>query len=177
MDDAYIGSLVMFAGNFAPRNWAFCDGQILPISSNQALFSILGTTYGGDGRTTFALPDLRGRYPIHPGTGTGLRTRRLGERSGQEDVTLLETQMPSHKHSGAGALKAKEEGDADDPSGHFIAGTGALAFGTTSDIQMNDSAVDLSIENTGGSQSHNNMPPYLGINYIICIDGLFPPRH
>ncbi|MCG8701536.1 MAG: tail fiber protein [Bacteroidales bacterium] len=176
MDEAYIGTVLLFGGNFAPRNWAFCDGQLISINSNQALFSILGTTYGGDGRTTFGLPDLRGRAALSAGQGPGLTNRHLGEKSGTETVTLSTNELPAHSHIASGAIMAKEEADIDDPTGHYIAGTGNAIFGTSSDIAMNANSVDVQIENNGGGQAHYNMQPYLCLNYIICTHGLFPPR-
>ena len=167
--DPFIAEIIMFGGNFAPRGWAFCDGQLLPISSNSALFSILGTTYGGDGRTTFALPDLRGRVSMHPGNGPGLSSRRLGEKGGSEHNTLTVNQLPSHNH----ALAAKEEANAADPNGSFIAGTGSNAFGTTADKTMNAAAIG----NTGGGQSVNNIQPFECVNYIIALVGVFPSRN
>jgi microcystin-dependent protein len=160
--DPFIGEIIMFAGTFAPRGWAFCDGQLLPIAANQALFSIVGTTYGGDGRTTFALPDLRCRVPVHPGTGPGLSTRRLGQRAGVEEVTLITTQMPTHNHiaipSTAGGtaninatavLHADSTGASNDPTGKFsaivpnIGLTPVKAYGSTADITMNAGAVTV----------------------------------
>ncbi len=159
----------MFGGNFAPRNWALCDGQLLPISQNQALFSILGTTYGGDGRTTFALPDLRSRVAVHEGQGPGLSNRSLGQKNGTETSTMSVNQMPSHNHN----IKAKEEGNTDDPNGSFIAGSGQLTFGSSSDVNLNQGTV----ENKGGNQAQNNMKPYTVVNYIIALVGVFPSRN
>ena len=170
--EPFIGEIIMFGGNFAPRGWAFCDGQLLPISENTALFSILGTTYGGDGRTTFGLPDLRGRVTIHPGTGSGLTPRLLGEMGGQERVTLTTDQIPAHNHE----IKAlKTEGDSSSPEGNFPAksGQGDPDYNTDSDATMNSNA----IENTGGNQPHNNMPPFQSINFIIALQGIFPSRN
>jgi len=177
MDEAYIGSIVLFAGNFEPRNWMYCNGQVLSIMDYQALYSILGTVYGGDGRNTFALPDLRGRVPLHAGTGQNLTPRMLGEKSGQEIVTLDEIQIPSHTHQATTKLNAKEEANAEEPTNNFIAGIGDTTFGSATDTQMNTNAVEVAIGNTGGNQPHNNMQPYLGLHYIICVAGIYPPRH
>lgn len=166
--EPYIGDIIMFGSNFAPRGWAFCNGQLMPIAQNTALFSIIGTTYGGDGRTTFALPDLRSRAPMHTGHGPGLTSRRLGQRGGTETNTLNITQMPSHNHG----LIAGEEGNTEDPNGNFIAGSGTQAFGTTSDVNMNNAAVS----NTGSSQPINNIQPFQCVNFIISLDGQYPSR-
>lgn len=177
-----IGEIRMFGGNFAPRAWAFCEGQLLAINSNQALFSILGTTYGGDGRTTFALPDLRGRVAIAPGTGPGLSNHRLGARGGQETVTLNTTQIPAHGHNlTTGAIQvgneAKGSTSTETAAGNFIGnvaggyrnagGGGSLASGSLQGNSMN----------TGGNQSHTNMQPYLAVHYIIALQGVFPSRN
>ena len=167
--DPFLGQIIMFGGSFAPRGWALCDGQILAISQNTALFSLLGTIYGGDGRTTFALPDLRGRVSIHPGSGPGLTTRQLGQRGGTENNTLTVNELPAHNH----ALAAKEEGNADDPNGNFIAGNGSNVFGTASDSTM----YNTSISDVGGGQPVNNMQPFLCQNYIIALEGVFPSRN
>lgn len=171
--DPFIGQIMQFAGNFAPRGWALCDGQLLAISSNQALFSILGTTYGGDGRTTFALPDLRGRVALHPGTGPGLTGRHLGEKIGAESVTLNTTQLPSHNH---GVACLATQGTVGTPSGNFLAGDrtgGDDVYSPTSNATMNAAM----IENNGGGQGHANMQPSLGINFIIALVGTFPSRN
>jgi len=169
MSEPFIAEVRIFAGNFAPRSWAFCNGQLLPISQNTALFSLIGTTYGGDGRSTTALPDLQGRFPMHPGRGPGLTARRLGQRGGVDTVTLTETQMPNHQHTLRG-----DGGAAADPSpgGHYIAG-GSANFNTTANGTALD---DSALPNQGGSQAHNNLSPYLEINYIIALQGLFPSR-
>ena len=160
--DPFIGEIVMFGGNFAPRGWAFCDGQLLAIASNTALFSVLGTTYGGDGRTTFALPDLRGRVPIHPGHGPGLSAYALGQKGGTETVTLTQNQMPSHSHvaianstggtaniNATAVLHADSTGATNDPNGKFPANVPNLgpqqikAYGGTADVTMNAGAVTV----------------------------------
>ena len=154
-----IGELMMFAGNFAPRGWALCDGQLLSIAQNTALFSLLGTTYGGDGRTTFGLPDLRGRVPVHPGRGPGLTPRQLGEKGGQETVTLTTVQMPNHNHAvqeGAG------QGEGSEPGG------GPVSTPVNGAGEMSGS--------TGGSQPHPNMQPFQCINYCIALNGVYPSR-
>lgn len=176
MSEPFFGQIIMFAGNFAPRNWAFCHGQLIPIQQNQSLFSILGTTYGGDGRTTFALPDLRGRVPVGEGTGPRLSQRHLGERFGEETVTLNSNQIPSHTHTFS--LEAStDDGNTDEPGGAYPA---KAAGGETVYSDNIDNATALGnsgIGNTGGGQSHDNMQPSLGINYIICIEGLYPSRN
>ncbi|RZS98943.1 phage tail protein [Aquimarina brevivitae] len=180
-----IAEIRMFAGNFAPRNWAFCNGSLIAISQNQALFSILGTTYGGDGRTTFALPDLRGRVPIGPGRGPGLTERRLGERSGTETNILNITQLPSHTHSVTMNVSSGDATQSAATNGASIATPGALdgrsfsptlGYNTsTPDIGLNQQSA--TIGNTGGNQSVNNMQPWLGIHFIICQFGTFPSRN
>ncbi|MES2812430.1 MAG: tail fiber protein [Bacteroidota bacterium] len=171
--DAYIGEIRMVGFNFEPKNWALCNGQLLSIASNTALFSILGTTYGGDGRTTFALPDLRGRAPMHHGQGPGLSTVYLGEMNGQSTVTLDVSQMPSHTHN---VNAVTDEGNQSTPSGNLYANTKALdkeysnaSPNTTMNAQM--------IQPAGGNQPFNNMQPYNTVNYVICLYGIFPPRN
>jgi len=171
-DTPFIGEVQWFAGNFAPRGWAFCNGQLLPIAQYSALFSILGTTYGGDGRTTFALPDVRGRVIMHQGSGPGLSTRRLGERSGTETATLNVNQIPSHNH----ALRASSGAATEvSPTGNVLASPGRtrLYDSGTSNTNMNSS----SIANTGGNQSHNNMQPFNTLSCIIALQGIFPSRN
>jgi microcystin-dependent protein len=170
MSEPFIGQIVMFAGNFAPRGWAFCDGQLLAISQYSALFSILGTTYGGDGRTTFALPDLRGRVAMHAGNGPGLSNRPLGTRGGAEEVTLNINQIPSHSHG----LAASSAPAADtSPSGNLPAETRRDAYVSGS---PNTTMATAAISNTGGSQAHTNVQPYTVVNYIIALQGIFPSR-
>ena len=175
--DPMIGEIRMFAGNFAPRGWALCDGQLLPIAQNSALFSILGTTYGGDGRTNFALPDLRGRAPIHAGTGSGLSPKRLGQKGGEENVTLTISQIPSHNHLATVALNADSTvATSDKPENMFPARNAASTpqYGDTANTTLGLSSV--SVGNTGGNRSHNNMQPFLTIHYIIALQGTFPSR-
>jgi microcystin-dependent protein len=172
MSEPFIGMIVMFAGNFAPRGWAFCQGQILSIAQNTALFSILGTTYGGNGQTTFALPDLRSRVPAGQGQGPGLSSYSLGQQSGSETVTLIQTQMPAHGHFVA---CSSDDATSGDPSLNFPSAfpqkiySSAATPGKTMNTAM--------IAQTGGSQPHNNIQPYLCINFIIALEGIFPSRN
>ena len=173
----FMAQVIPWAGNFAPRGWAFADGQILPIASNTALFSILGTTYGGDGRSTFALPDLRGRAILHPGRGPGLSSYREGERGGVETVTLVETQMPSHSHTAS--LKASAgAADGTSPSGGALA-TPLSAMYTEEVDTLDATLTDGSITGTavGGSLAHNNVQPYVAVNWIIALTGVYPSRN
>ena len=168
--DPFIGEIRIFAGNFAPVGWAFCDGQLLSIAQNTALFSLLGTTYGGDGASTFALPDLRGRVPLHKGTGPGLTTRYRGQTGGQEQVTLNTSQIPSHNHNLMGSSNAAS---ATSPAGNLpgtTSRTRLYSSSSASNVQMDTDA----ITNVGGSQAHDNTQPYLVLNYIICLQGLYP---
>jgi len=167
-DMPYIGEIRMFAGDFAPNGWAFCEGQLLPIAENDALFVLIGTTYGGDGQETFGLPDLRSRAPIHFGSGTV--TYVLGENGGQEAVTLMPGQLPLHDHQ-VGASSAT--GDSADPSGRVPArnAAGVPHYGAAPDTNLSPGA----LLPAGGSAEHNNMQPYLGIHYIISLFGAFPP--
>jgi len=176
--EGFIGEIKMFAGNFAPRNWALCDGQILQISQYSALFSLLGTTYGGDGRTTFALPDLRGRVPIHRGTGPGLSTKYWGERGGQERVTLSHAQMPAHTHT-AKAYADTSAGSSDKPKDMLPARNAAATpqYGNNFAALSNMNSAAVTVGSAGGSQAHENMQPYLTIHYIICLQGIYPSRN
>lgn len=165
----YIGEIRMFAGNFAPQGWMFCDGQLLPIAEYDALFTLIGTTYGGDGMATFALPDLRGRLPVHMGTGVG-GSFWLAETGGSEEVTLTLNQVPSHVHqlmaAGAGATSRN-------PVGHALGKAAASIYVPTyAPTSLSAQAIGVS----GGSQSHNNGMPYLCVNFIICLAGLFPSQ-
>lgn len=177
--DPFLAQIVMFGGTFAPRGWAFCQGQLLPIAQNQALFSLLGTTYGGDGRTTFALPDLRGRTPIGVGTGPGLTNRRQGAQGGTETVTLNILQMPSHTHRGK---LSTEEGVRDTPQANDIPAVTTMTSGLATvklksfGLETSNSVDSDSTGSTGGGQAHNNMPPFNTIHYIIALQGAYPSR-
>jgi len=166
--EPFIAQIIMFGGNFAPRGWAFCDGQLLPISSNQALFSILGTTYGGDGRTTFALPDLRGRFAMHPGTGPGLTSRRLGDKAGTESHTLTLNQLPAHNHQMN--LASSNEGEATSPTGNVLAVSDDRNYVSGTGTAMGPTG------NSGSGQPVNHMPPFTTVNFIIALQGIFPSR-
>jgi microcystin-dependent protein len=170
MAEPYIGSLLLFAGNFAIRGYAVCNGQLLAISQNTALFSILGTTYGGNGQTTFGLPDLRGRAPIHQGSGPGLPNYVLGEVGGSPSVTLISSQMPQHSHGVAAASSATTK----NPNNAVPAFTAAgSSYGTNADLAMAPGMLGIA----GGSQPHENMPPYLALNWLIAVEGIFPSRN
>jgi microcystin-dependent protein len=180
MSEPFIGQIEMFGGNFAPRGWAFCDGQLLAISQNTALFSILGTTYGGDGRTTFGLPDLRGRVAMHPGNGPGLTPRRLGEKSGTETVPLIESQIPSHTHTASGTIQAKNGQPDESNPGNAVPSTltnGTEGYADDSNTTMKAGGVAVSVNPTGGSQAHTNIQPYQCVNYIIALIGIYPSRN
>ena len=163
-----IGQIQAFGFNFAPRGWAKCEGQLLPINQNETLFSLLGTTYGGDGRTTFGLPDLRGRVPMHHGNGPGLTPRPMGQKSGEERHTLTIDQMPAHNHSLHGIKKA---GESAGPEYGVVRDDYAPSSGTP-DVSLGTNTAMP----TGGGQSHNNMQPYLVVNYCIALVGLYPSR-
>ena len=204
--EPFIAQIMMFGGNFAPRGWAFCDGQLLPINQYSALFSLLGTTYGGDGRTTFALPDLRGRAPIHVGVGPGLTPVKGGERIGAEKTTLSIVNLPAHNHIGTvNRIVANGEatiaipastnpGNETEPADSVVLAVAENASNGdevnvysntaanttlksfTAPIALNGTAGEVNIGLTGGSIPFNNMQPSLGINYIIALEGLFPSR-
>ena len=165
-----IGEIRLFGGNFAPRNWAFCDGQLLAISQNTALFSILGTTYGGDGRTSFALPDMRGRVANGEGTGPGLPTQRLGQRSGTEDNYMTTANMPSHTHTTMVEVNTGAGGESDPQT--FLSAANIYAEEKTANAHLGG----VSTGNTGGGGAINNMQPSLGLYYIICLTGVYPSR-
>lgn len=171
--DPFVAEIRIFPFNFAPKGWAWCDGQLLPLSQNTALFSLLGTTYGGNGKSNFALPDLQGRSPMHPGQGPGLSLHDLGETGGSETVSLLESEIPSHSH----VLRASsDDGDLKAPASSRVLARsigGFLYQDSASGIQpMSDSALAPS----GGDQPHNNLQPYLTFYFCIALQGVFPPR-
>jgi len=171
MSEPFLGMIIIVPYNFAPRGWAFCNGQILPIAQNTALFSLIGTTFGGNGQTTFALPDLRGRVPNSAGQGPGLSSYDLGQVRGTESTTLLVTQMPSHNH-----LVAASGSDADSgkPAGRVLANSSATNFITAPDGTLMNQAM---ISNTGGNQPFSILGPYLTLNFCIALEGIFPSRN
>lgn len=193
MDDAYTSEIRLWAANFAPRNWAFCQGQIMDISQHQALFALIGTTYGGNGRTTFALPDLRGRIPRGTGTGPGLQPVLLGSQQGYENMTLTQLELPTHNHAVINNLSVdgnvqvsvnSEEGEEGDPNGNYLAGTNDTGYsdeagsgqlaGVTSQYSFGGS---ISTQDTGSGRSFPLLNPSTGLNFIICLDGVFPQRN
>ncbi|WP_422373537.1 phage tail protein [Hoeflea sp.] len=172
MSEPFLAEVRLMGFNFAPRGWGFCDGQILPINQNQSLYSLLGTTYGGDGRTSFALPDLRGRTPIHTGRSNGGQEHRLGSKSGEETHTLSANELPQHTHN----LQASSS------DGNSVNTRNTLLAREVGNPYSNDnSALELfrfgTIDNVGGSQAHDNMQPYLAVNFCIALQGLFPSRN
>jgi microcystin-dependent protein len=171
MAQPYIGEIRLFAGNFAPAGWTFCQGQLLPISENDALFTLIGTTYGGDGQATFALPDLRGRVPIHQGQGSGVSSRILGEAGGVEQVTLTVNQIPAHSHPLVGSTQVASTAT---PQGSVPAQDNIVGV----DFYIEDNATanmaPAAIGSVGGSQPHTNFQPYICINYIISLFGIYP---
>lgn len=173
MADPFVAEIRIFPFNFAPRGWAFCNGQILPISQNTALFSLLGTTYGGNGQSTFALPDLQGSAVIHPGQGPGLSLYDLGQQSGSDNITLLESEMPAHNHF-VQAFPNPGNVNLADPTLSLARSKGGSAYKAPPQtvVQMAFQAITI----TGGSLPHNNMMPYLTLSYCIALQGVFPPR-
>ena len=170
MSEFFIGQVSMYGFDFPPKGWAMCNGQLLAINQNQALFSLLGTTYGGNGVQTFGLPDLRGRTPLHFGNGAGLTPRTQGERSGEENHTLLTQEVPPHTH----ALNAsKDAGSSFIPNNNFIANANLPIAATGTPVAM----IAGGIGNAGGSQAHTNIQPYLVINFCIALTGIFPSRN
>ena len=174
MAEPFIGQIITTGFNFAPIGYALCDGQILPISQNTALFSLLGTQFGGNGQTTFALPDLRGRIPVHQGQGPGLTPRTMGESAGEENHTLISTEMPMHNHL---MMTVNVAGALGTPNGNFLAASSnnqtAIYRPTSDGSSLNPQSISLA----GGSQPHNNMEPYLVISFSIALEGIFPSRN
>ncbi len=171
MSEPFIGEIRMFAGNYAPQYWAFCDGQLLSVSQNDALFSLLGTIYGGDGRTTFGLPDMRGRVPVHAGQGPGLSRRRLGSKAGTEKEALANNQLPLHDHQLYGT---NDRATTRAPGNNMFAQADFDIYAPgTKTVDMHTSCID----STGSSNSHTNLQPYLCINFIIALTGSYPNRH
>jgi microcystin-dependent protein len=169
--EPFLGQIILVPYNFAPRGYAFCQGQILSIAQNTALFSLLGTTYGGNGQTTFALPDLRGRHAVSQGQGPGLSFYTLGEQGGVESVTLISQQMPQHNHLVSTNNQGANTGR---PSGAFPGQTSTNIYAPSSDgSTFNPQAISL----TGGNQPHENRDPYLALNYCIALQGIFPSRN
>lgn len=172
MSEPFVGEIRMFGFNFAPQGWALCDGQLLPISQNVALFSLLGTTYGGDGTTTFALPNLQSRVPIHQGQGAGLSSYVAGQAGGTETVTLAAAQMPEHTHS----VKASSSAAASDkPEGRALAQSHSPIYTPEPDASTVMNANMLG--DAGGSEPHDNIQPYLAVNFCIALTGIFPARN
>jgi microcystin-dependent protein len=173
MADPFVAEIRIFPFNFAPKGWAWCDGQLLPLSQNTALFSLLGTTYGGNGKSNFALPDLQGRAPMHPGQGPGLSLHDLGETGGSETVSLLESEIPAHAH----AMRAySDPGDLSGPAARSIA---RAPTGNPFQTVTNTNIVSMAPETlapAGGDQPHNNLQPYLTFYFNIALQGVFPPR-
>jgi microcystin-dependent protein len=173
MSNPFVAEIRIFPFNFAPKGWAFCDGQILPLSQNTALFSLLGTTYGGDGKSNFALPNMQGNAPMHPGQGPGLSLHDLGETGGSDTVTLLESEMPSHSHGLMASLIQATSQTPGPTVGPAHARTiQAYSTTTTGLVTMSDNTVAPA----GGDQPHNNLMPYLTLNFCIALQGVYPPR-
>lgn len=170
--DPFVAEIRIFPFNFPPKGWAFCNGQILPLSQNTALFSLLGTTYGGDGKSNFALPDMQGNAPMHPGQGPGLSLHDLGETGGSQTVTLLQSEIPGHSHSWTAS---NQDGTVQSAGQQLMAnGVGGISMyaAPPPGVQLNPNAVAPA----GGDQPHNNMQPYLTLNFCIALQGVYPPR-
>jgi microcystin-dependent protein len=170
--DPFVAEIRIFPFNFAPKGWAFCDGQLLPISQNTALFSLLGTTYGGNGKSNFALPDLQGRAPMHPGQGPGLSLHDLGETGGSETVTLLESEIPAHSHA-VQAVNAPGNVKIPGPAVNLARANGGNVYANPNNLVF---LAGEALAPAGGDQPHNNLQPYLTLNFNIAMQGVFPPR-
>lgn len=172
MSNPFVAEIRILPFNFAPKGWAFCNGQILPLSQNTALFSLLGTTYGGDGKSNFALPNMQGNAPMQAGQGPGLSLRDLGETGGEQTVTLLSSQIPAHSHVAAADGEANNSSPQNNTWGSALKGHGNLYAPASSLAQMSPGALAPS----GGNLPHNNLPPYLTLNFCIALQGVYPPR-
>jgi len=172
MADPFVAEIRIFPFNFAPKGWAWCDGQLLPLSQNTALFSLLGTTYGGNGKSNFALPDLQGRAPMHPGQGPGLSLHDLGETGGSETVSLLESEIPAHSHAMRANVLDPADTNVPSPNASFALSTGGTLYQSTTNVALSDQA----LAPAGGDQPHNNLMPYLTFYFNIALQGVFPPR-
>jgi len=172
--DPFVAEIRIFPFNFAPKGWAFCDGQILPLSQNTALFSLLGTTYGGDGKSNFALPNMQGNAPMHPGQGPGLSLHDLGETGGSDTVSLLESEIPSHSHA---LMASSTNSSKPGPAGNALAriSGGATPYLAPSGAPLANFS-DNALAPAGGDQPHNNLQPYLTLNFCIALQGVYPPR-
>lgn len=173
MADPFVAEIRIFPFNFAPKGWAWCDGQLLPLSQNTALFSLIGTTYGGNGKDNFALPDIQGRAPMHPGQGPGLSLRDLGEAGGSESVALLQSEMPAHNHA---IGVSPDIADLHRPTETRVPARSQPGFVYTDQVAPLTSMAPEALSSTGGSQPHNNMQPYLTFYFCIALQGVFPPR-
>ena len=170
--DPFVAEIRIFPFNFAPKGWAFCDGQILPLSQNTALFSLLGTTYGGDGKSNFALPNMQGNAPMHPGQGPGLSLHDLGETGGSETVSLLESEIPSHSHAMRADILDIADTNVVSIAASYALSSGGTLYQAAGGALLNDNA----IAPAGGDQPHNNLQPYLTLNFCIALQGVYPPR-
>lgn len=171
--EPFLGEIRLFAGNYAPSGWAICDGRSLPIADNNALYSLLNTVYGGDGVNTFNLPDLRGRIPVHQGTGPGLSSYALGAKAGSETITLAPTQLPAHNHA---MLASMDSAQTANPQNNLLAAS-TVSFYSAADSSKLVSMAPTMVASTGGSQPHNNLMPFLCVNYIIALQGIYPTQN
>jgi microcystin-dependent protein len=169
--DPYVGEIRLFSGSYAPRGWAFCQGQTMLVQENTVLFTVIGNTYGGDGKTTFALPNLSGRAPVHQGNGPGLTPRVIGSTDGSAEVTLNYSQMPAHMHSAQSAGTVNNTSPIGNVWGN-VGSRGAKVYSTLLDVPLSAPAISA----VGGNEAHNNMQPFLGVNFIIALEGVYPSK-